>query len=52
MIEQFLCHGVHEYGSVQNTLCLYIYSGRLTDVLVSTNILLLAVCLFLFKLRN
>ena len=51
MIEQLLCHGVHTHGSVEDTLCYYVYNGTLTDILFAAVLLLAALCFFLAKMR-
>ena len=52
MIEQLLCHGVHANGSIEDTVCYYVYNGTLTDVLFAAVVVLAALCFFFAKLRS
>jgi len=52
MVEHLLCHGVHPYGSVKDTLCQYVYNGTLTDVLFLAVFVLLAALFLIVQLRR
>jgi hypothetical protein len=52
MVDQFLCHGVHAYGSIGSMLCAYVYDGTVTDVLAILVIVLSALCGCLLMSRS
>jgi hypothetical protein len=33
MIDAFLCHGVHAFGTLQDDVCVMVFDGKLTDIL-------------------
>jgi hypothetical protein len=51
MIEHLLCQGVHAHGSIEDSICYYVYSGALTDVLFAAVLCLGVAIFFLVKLR-